>query len=1155
MVWIKRKYEGLKRRITKINYVVDECRQYGPVLTVRGWMCSPAGLLEDVSFVLEDRDRKAYVLKGTYGIDREDVFRQLQIENAKNCGFLAQAMIENLDDYDVYVQYTFRKHTCRVKLGHIQCGTPDKGTDQEKIEKKANVTELEFTGHVVDIIEAMEAEASYTMTFPAELYEETIDIIIPVYNGYRYLEKLLTSVRRTAMKYRLILIDDKSPDERVMPYLQEYAAGDDRVMLLQNEENLGFVQTVNRGFEAAKNHIALVNTDVELPQQWLERLMLPILLDAKVASATPYTNCGTICSFPKYGQDNKLFLDLSLAEIDDEFKKIEPHYEELPSGVGFCMGINRDVLREIGPFDAETFGKGYSEENDWCRRAVESGYYNVQVENLYVFHNHGGSFNSEDKKKYLAENFKKLLIKHPGYDKEIDCFAVHDPNGVIRQLVTFRLLKKYLKGKKILAIEHALGGGAESYLINKKKKCLEDGNAFIILRYEILKNYYSITYEWEDLSLQMQYRSGHDLKRVLEYLSPDEIWINEIATYPDLFEQLESIREVSAQNHVPVRMLFHDYFAVCPTINLINQEDCYCALPDRETCNRCFSSNRSLQVPYCSSIDQWRENWGTFLRSCAEVVVFSESTRDIAEKTFGQLDNLRIIPHEIGYMPHIEKKNKTTGTLNIGLLGVLSKHKGGAIVRALLDLIEEEHLDIRIKLIGSSEKVIDSPLFSQTGPYTRGAIPYLTLENDIDIFLIPSIWPETFSYTTEEIMRMGMPIMCFDIGAPAERVKKYEKGIIIPQILAESVLDTLKKSALYENWTTIPVNREKVLFVVQEVTFSSRYRVDHLREQLLRRGCDSDCVSVREALECNLNAYQAIVIYRVSDADIVRRLKQKAKKLRKPIWYDIDDFIFSYDAIKRLSFLKESEFKNYEAYTEKIRACMNLSDAYIVSTESLKKVTAERFPGKNVLVSRNRASMEMTIASLTAEKPEKRGVTIGYFSGTMSHNADFNSIRDVLLSAMKENQEVHLLVVGQMTLPPQFNDVKDRVETVGFVSWQELPQLIARADINLMPLEDTIFNECKSENKWMEAALVKVVTIASTNKELARVIHDGEDGYLCETKEEWAEKLNKLLQDPSLRERMAEAAHRRVMKEYLTDNLESDVFAELTGKKDEKEDA
>ena len=44
---------------------------------------------------------------------------------------------------------------------------------------------------------------------------EKVSIIVPVYNGYQYLEKLLTSIKLTDMNYRLILINDKSPDTRV----------------------------------------------------------------------------------------------------------------------------------------------------------------------------------------------------------------------------------------------------------------------------------------------------------------------------------------------------------------------------------------------------------------------------------------------------------------------------------------------------------------------------------------------------------------------------------------------------------------------------------------------------------------------------------------------------------------------------------------------------------------------------------------------------------------------------------------------------------------------------------------------------------------------------------------------------------------------------
>lgn len=221
---------------------------------------------------------------------------------------------------------------------------------------------------------------------------------------------------------------------------------------------------------------------------------------------------------------------------------------------------------------------------------------------------------------------------------------------------------------------------------------------------------------------------------------------------------------------------------------------------------------------------------------------------------------------------------------------------------------------------------------------------------------------------------------------------------------------------------------------------------------------------------------------------------------------------------------------------------MTLCDGYIVSTLSLKKVIEEQFPGKMVVINRNVASMEMTIASLTVDKVEKDYITLGYFSGTKTHNDDFESIKEELLDIMRKNVNVHLLIGGQIELPAEFNEVKDQIETFKFVAWQDLPQLIAKADINLMPLENMMFHECKSENKWMEAALVNVPTIASWNNELATVIKDGVDGFLCKNSEEWTNKLQQLVKNENLRKQIAHDAHERVMKEYMTDDVESEVF-------------
>ena len=103
----------------------------------------------------------------------------------------------------------------------------------------------------------------------------------------------------------------------------------------------------------------------------------------------------------------------------------------------------------------------------------------------------------------------------------------------------------------------------------------------------------------------------------------------------------------------------------------------------------------------------------------------------------------------------------------------LIRQKGQEFLKDLVKEIEKRDLDIQVVLIGEISEHIKSKHFEVTGRYQREELPELVQKYEIDIFIIPSVCPETFSYTTQEIMMMNMPLMVFDLGAPAERVKEY----------------------------------------------------------------------------------------------------------------------------------------------------------------------------------------------------------------------------------------------------------------------------------------------------------------------------------------------------------------------------------------------
>ena len=84
--------------------------------------------------------------------------------------------------------------------------------------------------------------------------------------------------------------------------------------------------------------------------------------------------------------------------------------------------------------------------------------------------------------------------------------------------------------------------------------------------------------------------------------------------------------------------------------------------------------------------------------------------------------------------------------------------------------------DYHFILIGKNTKKIKSEKLTVLGEYKRDNLMNILRANSIDAILIPSIWPETFSYTTAEAIVSGYPVMCFGIGGQADQVYQYEKG-------------------------------------------------------------------------------------------------------------------------------------------------------------------------------------------------------------------------------------------------------------------------------------------------------------------------------------------------------------------------------------------
>jgi GT2 family glycosyltransferase len=257
-------------------------------------------------------------------------------------------------------------------------------------------------------------------------------VVVPIHNALEALDACLASLDRTLPPGSPVLLaDDASPDPRIEPMARGWC---ERSALaaryVRRPRNLGFPANCNAAFaETGDADVVLLNSDTVATTGWLDQLLRCAASDPRIATITPWSNNAEICSWPRFCEDNPApeFPDA----IAEAAAGLAPTYPELPTAVGFCMYVRRAALRRLGDFDAETFGRGYGEENDFCLRAAAMGWRNVLCDTAYVVHHGGASFEPLD----LApggENLARLLARWPDYNERVARFIMADPLAPLR---------------------------------------------------------------------------------------------------------------------------------------------------------------------------------------------------------------------------------------------------------------------------------------------------------------------------------------------------------------------------------------------------------------------------------------------------------------------------------------------------------------------------------------------------------------------------------------------------------------------------------------------------------------------------------------------------------------------------------------------------
>ena len=623
---------------------------------------------------------------------------------------------------------------------------------------------------------------------PAPL-PSTVDVLIAVYNGMEYLPELFDSLAHArSTPFRLLVCNDASPDEAVQPFLQQQCErlraleNVQEVVLLENAQNLGFVGTVNRLVQQVQNDFVLLNTDTQVPPYWLERLFAPMLADTAVASVTPFTNAGAICSFPEFFVDNELPVGMTLDAVDAIFARLKNlPAPAISSAVGFCMAIRRSVVQQIGFFDP-AFGKGYREENDWCERARAAGFHHVLAPNLFVQHKHGGSFSSEEKAALCDRNAQLLRQRYPGVFEYYQDFIARDPLAPLRRFLHLMVLAQAAARPVFVLIENAIPGGAREYAL----RLMEEKQAAGVPVLRLIDDFRTRRLEahWLHAGTQMQasFQSYAEWGRLLAGMTVEEVFINNLYSFRSPPQCLDWLTDWRAQQSTArLTLALHDFFMLCPSLFLMDHRKQFCDLPEKDTCARCFSA-LPLDFPVdCNRMDDWRARWGDLLAVTDRILAFSDSSRRLLTRIYPECaPRITLVPHSMAHFAAAPVPVALDKPLTIGIVGAIGWQKGWPVLKELCDTIEREHFPARIEVIGTLHPEFSSPCMHVSGRYAENELPARLQQSGANIFLMPSIWPETFSYVSHELIACGVPFCCFDHGAPADAARAFERGQVFP---------------------------------------------------------------------------------------------------------------------------------------------------------------------------------------------------------------------------------------------------------------------------------------------------------------------------------------------------------------------------------------
>jgi GT2 family glycosyltransferase len=637
-------------------------------------------------------------------------------------------------------------------------------------------------------------------------------IVIPVHDGGAVILSCLASVLASApAEARVLVVDDGSSDPVLIAALDDLVRRR-KITLLRHARALGFPSSANAGIQAAKGRdVVLLNSDTLVPPGWLERLRIAAYAAPDIGTVTPLSNEASILSYPGAAGTNPRPGQADTNRLDRRAERANGSATvDIPVGVGFCLYLRRDCLNATGSFRTGLFAQGYGEENDLCLRARVLGWRNVALTGLFVGHLGGTTFGGNAM--HLRQRNGRIVEQlHPGHQALIDRFLATDPLAEPRRRMDLLAWKE--RGRKwrqaTILITHNDGGGVERRLAHSAETHARAGCRPIVLRPAEMAGEESAIAVHDGIANNLPNlvfavpRELPALLRLLRAARATSIEAHHLADYPP------AIYDLVSQLGIPYDVHVHDYAWFCPRISLVAAHNRYCGEPDLHDCESCVADNGHF-LKENIAVAALRSRSARFLGNAGRVVVPADDTGIRMRRHLPGLSTVTV-PHEDDDLishataprfaaARAEPRRAGHARPSVCVVGAIGVHKGFEVLLACARDAARRGLDLDFVVVGHT--IDDARLMATgrvfvTGRFDPAEAVDLIAAQQAQIGFVPSICPETWCLSLGDIWRAGLSAAAFDIGAPAERIRRTGRGIVLPLGLPANAINNSLVAAIH----------------------------------------------------------------------------------------------------------------------------------------------------------------------------------------------------------------------------------------------------------------------------------------------------------------------------------------------------------------------